>query len=969
MHMNETVDYNDLLKNYRDLQLRVTRFSIVEQELINTRDKLDHELDLYKRLNNFNERAWSCASDQDFIELITESIIDIIEVEKSIFFIDAKNGNGHQFFFVGISADHYDLDLLMSNLNTTSIDWPDNKAHIISKEYLHHLSQFQDDSQLLYFRFFEENANMHIGLIGVISEKKLPIYAELQERHKTIFSVFSQQVKSHFAQRENKKRIEEQIGKISRSQLELKKLSLIATKTKNGVIITDREGKIEWVNEAFEQMTEYSLREVIGKKPKDFLQRDHQNNESSQKISAALKEKENIKTTIVNYTKSGKAYYNQLEITPVFDQFGEHINFISLQKDITEELATQQEILRINSRYEQIANHAKIGIWEWEVAHNKVTWNDVLIEQYGLNSSAKELPLFEIWKYSIHEEDRIRVEEQIQSLKTGEQKVQQIEYRITRNDNKESRVLECITIAERDFDNNLIRLIGSSIDVTESRISEQKLKSSEEKYRGLIENMNIGLVEKNLAKRPIYSNTTFLHYNQQSNKKLSIDATTFEEFTELIEKEQIISFNTVEENKTEITVADQNGKHLTYLMSYAPVYDVNHKIKGSIQTFLDVTALKSLQHSLQRTIHERDSYISKVSNLKSFYENILNESPAEIGVLSPKLQLTYANQKSHLTHHIWTQLSRQQITGTSSKDQFVQRLIQAIDKSIETRRINQIEEVINERMGVKTYKLHSILPYFGPSDNLEYLIISAVDITRLKRTEEKVLKSNRELKKINSELDNFVYSVSHDLRSPLLAIKGILNLVNSQLEISPQLAQYLKHISTSVNRLDDTIQEILEYSRNSRLDLKIEEVNVETMVNDIFADLKYAAGLEIELTTEILGSPLLQTDKARISTLLKNLISNSIKYRKKDIELPFVHFKLDNQEKHFCITIEDNGEGISEKNLPRVFEMFYRATNSNVGTGLGLYIVSEIVQKLGGKIELNSTLGEGTTVKLIFPRR
>ncbi|MFY7970677.1 MAG: hypothetical protein ACOVOO_01970, partial [Flavobacteriales bacterium] len=213
--MNETEDYNDLLKNYRDLQLRVTRFSIVEQELINTRDKLDHELDLYKRLNNFNERAWSCASDQDFIELITESIIDIIEVEKSIFFIDAKNGGGHQFFFEGISADHYDLDLLMSNLNTTSIDWPDNKAHIISREYLHHLSQFQDDSQLLYFRFFEENANMHIGLIGAISEKKLPIYAELQERHKTIFSVFSQQVKSHFTQRENKKRIEEQIGKIS----------------------------------------------------------------------------------------------------------------------------------------------------------------------------------------------------------------------------------------------------------------------------------------------------------------------------------------------------------------------------------------------------------------------------------------------------------------------------------------------------------------------------------------------------------------------------------------------------------------------------------------------------------------------------------------------------------------------------------------------------------------------------------
>lgn len=965
--MPSTIEYNELLQSYRDLQLRVTRFSIVEQELINTRDKLDHELELYKRLNNFNEAAWKCESDDDFIRLVTESIVDILEVEKSIFFVQPNESQHYRFFFEGTTRESYETSQLIRDLTTTAIDWPDNKAHLISKEYIGHLSQFTEDNQLLYFRFKEENANLQIVLLGIISKKKAPIYSELQDRHKTIFSVFAQQVKSHFAHRTNRKRIEDQISKISRSQLELKKLSLIATKTKNGVIITDREGKIEWVNEAFEKMTEYSIREVIGKKPKDFLQRDDSANLVSQKISDALSKKQNIQTTIVNYTKSGKAYFNQLEITPVFDQNGEHINFISLQKDISEELASQQEILRINSRYELIANHAKIGIWEWDVQNNSVIWNDVLIEQYGLNKQAKELPLYDIWRYSIVQEDRNAVEAHINALRDGQKLADQIEYHIVRNDNNEVRTMECITIAERDLNGILIRLIGSSIDVTDVRRSEQKLKSSEEKYRGLIENMNIGLVEKDLSNHPIYANKTFLDYNEKSAGKLNIDASNIDEFNALTKAKQILAFNFVEENKTEVTISDSTGKPFTYLMSYAPVYDLNNQVKGSIQIFLDVTALKSLQMNLEQTIKERDSYISKVSNLKSFYENILNEAPAEIGVLSPKLQLTYANQKTKTIDHIWTQLNRHLGHGQETERSFVKALTNTIDASIDSKKIHQIEEAIVGEDGENTYKLHSVLPYFDWNNHLEYLIISAIDITALKQSEEKVIKSNIELKKINTELDNFVYSVSHDLRSPLLAIKGILNLIKDQGETSLQLNQYLGHISTSVNRLDDTIQEILEYSRNSRLGLKLEEINIETLAQEIFSDLRFAVETEIELTTTIKGDPCLTTDKARISTLMKNLIGNAIKYRKQNIDDPFVHFTLENTSEEFTLTVQDNGMGISEKNLPRVFEMFYRATNNSVGTGLGLYIVSEITQKLQGKIAIQSSLGVGTTISITFP--
>jgi len=964
--MTNTVAYNKLLNNYRDLQLRVTRFSIVEQELINTRDKLDHELELHKRLNNFNERAWTCDSDDKFIRLVVESIVDILEVEKAIFFVQPMESEHSRFYFEGTSPDFYIKKQLIEDLSIISMDWPQNKSHLISKEYLDQLPSFKLDNQQLLFRFNESSLNLNIIMIGAISSKKAPLYSELEERHRTIFSVFAQQVKSHFTHRSNQKKIEDQILKISRSQLELKKLSLIATKTKNGVIITDKKGQIEWVNEAFEKMTEYELREVVGKKPKDFLQRDASSIETSKKISEALALKQNIETTIINHTKSGRLYYNQLEITPVFDQNGEHTNFISLQKDITQELSIREEIMRINNRYEQITSHAKIGIWEWDIKLNKVTWNDVLKEQYGLTNTAKNQSLYNFWLQSIKSSDQRRVNEQIEKLQSGKSLVEQLEYSIIRGERNEERILECITIAERDLNNQLIRLIGSSIDVTEIRLSEQRLKTSEEKYRSIIENMNIGLVEKNEKNEVLYANKTFLIYNQNTNNQLTENTNRpFEDKKNVNNTSSQTSQNNVE-NKTEISIKDIKGKELTYLMSQSPVLDSSKKLKGSIQTFLDITALKSLQTNLQDTIGERDSYINKISNLKSFYENILKEAPAEIGVLSPKLQLTYFNQKSNIANHSWTQLHRYKNGYNKNEDQFTGLLLETVEMSILARSIQQAEEIITHEDGSRNHKLHSVLPYFGSDDKLEYLIISAVDITPLKQSEEKVIQSNVELKKINTELDNFVYSVSHDLRSPLLAIKGIVKLIMDQIAHDSGLLPYLHRIITSVNRLDDTIQEILEYSRNSRMELSLEEIDIEAQVNEIFNDLRFAAETEIEFQTQIEGSALIITDKARMSTLLKNLIANSIKYRNRKIEKPYVHFRLEHFEDSFCITIEDNGEGISEKNLPRVFEMFYRATNTNIGTGLGLYIVSEIAQKLQGKIEIQSEIGVGTTLKIRF---
>ncbi len=226
---------------------------------------------------------------------------------------------------------------------------------------------------------------------------------------------------------------------------------------------------------------------------------------------------------------------------------------------------------------------------------------------------------------------------------------------------------------------------------------------------------------------------------------------------------------------------------------------------------------------------------------------------------------------------------------------------------------------------------------------------------------------NTELSKINTELDKFVYSISHDLRSPLLSIKGIIQLIPVKEKISGGAAKYLQMAEKSVNRLDQTIQEILDYSRNARLDLKLSSFSLVQMIEGIFADLRYANEYPVSFSLEVSGSTKIQSDKYRMDTLLKNVIGNAVKYRNPDSLEHWVKVSVSSRNNQHIIRVSDNGTGITEKSMPKIFDMFYRGSSSVSGTGLGLYICKEIVVRLEGTIEVESVYGVGSSFTITVP--
>jgi signal transduction histidine kinase len=237
--------------------------------------------------------------------------------------------------------------------------------------------------------------------------------------------------------------------------------------------------------------------------------------------------------------------------------------------------------------------------------------------------------------------------------------------------------------------------------------------------------------------------------------------------------------------------------------------------------------------------------------------------------------------------------------------------------------------------------------------------------------EEMLRKQNEELTKINKELDSFVYSVSHDLRSPLASILGLVNIAKLDAgKTMETVDNYFGMIERSIIKLDNTLKEILDYSRNARGELLINEIDLKQLIENALEQLKHTKGFqELQKQIRIDGHVALYSDAYRLSVILSNLLSNAIKYKDEAKPNQFVEVIATITPAHLVLVIRDNGIGIHADYLRNVFNMFFRATDRSQGAGLGLYIVKEMVEKLGGTIIINSEFAKETLISLTIPNK
>jgi signal transduction histidine kinase len=236
---------------------------------------------------------------------------------------------------------------------------------------------------------------------------------------------------------------------------------------------------------------------------------------------------------------------------------------------------------------------------------------------------------------------------------------------------------------------------------------------------------------------------------------------------------------------------------------------------------------------------------------------------------------------------------------------------------------------------------------------------------KLAKQEEDLKSTLEELSERNFELDQLMYKTSHDLRSPLSSILGLVNLAN--LDPSNYLV-YLNKVEGRIKKLDEFIRSMLNYGRVNRGEIHFEEIELERLVQDCIRELDHLENFSA-VKTEIRvkkGNQPFKSDLLRMRIIIGNIISNTYKYYNPIVKS---RLKIDATITSTSVQIifRDNGIGIKREHLRKIFDMFYRATERSQGSGLGMYIVKQAVDKLKGTIQLKSTFGKGTEIKIFLP--
>lgn len=384
-------------------------------------------------------------------------------------------------------------------------------------------------------------------------------------------------------------------------------------------------------------------------------------------------------------------------------------------------------------------------------------------------------------------------------------------------------------------------------------------------------------------------------------------------------------------------------------------YDVDQKITGLIGISKDVTDLKAEEHLLTL-----------------FQSVILNSNDAVIITdalgtdASPVPKIVFVNRAfTNMTGY-----PAEEMIGTD-----LMRLSGPLTDLAEVDRIRRamlfwepVESTLAyyRKDGKAFWVTLTITPVSDHSGRFTHWVFIQRDVTEVRQAAELLREQNEELSKANRELDRFVYSASHDLRAPLTSVLGLVELMRKE-DFAPSASIYLDKVQTSIQRLDQLIQNIINYSRNSRLEPKYLPIDFRELFDASISMHRFidnSKEIKIVYDNQLGGD--FYSDPERWQIVLNNLVSNSIKFSRPG-ENTQIRLLVHKNDHAVQVRFEDNGVGIAPEQTDRVFNMFYRATDGATGSGLGLYIVKQTVELLGGTIQLESEPGRYTRFTIRIP--
>jgi PAS domain S-box-containing protein len=637
----------------------------------------------------------------------------------------------------------------------------------------------------------------------------------------------------------------------------------------------------------------------------------------------------------------------------VYNDQGQPTKIVGVVKDLTSKRAAEQLLQHANDELTRLFNSINEVFFSFDVVANKIVQISAACEKVYGHTQQQFLDDGMLGFDMVLDEDKHILLSNMTLLALGQEVIE--EFRIRHADGS-IRWLESRLEPTLDAEGRLLCIDGVTNDITKRKVAEIAVKESEIKFRSLIEYNSEAIMVVTLDNTIKYVGGSIYRMSGfTAEEVVSMPCDFFVHPDDLHLVAEMMRNLTEQPDVQQTITYRRKKKDGSYIWCEGVATSMLHipGVEGVVINVKDITERVMAENALRHSEHK--------------YHSLMVNSSDAITLINDKFEVVFASD-SMLTI---TGFAPQEVSGKTYVD-----FVHPEDREIADQYFAQVMEqpsiphklLYRSRKKNGTYFWCDRVTVNWLHDPVINGIVSNYrDVSDRKAYTFALEQANAELKKSNMELDRFVYSVSHDLRSPLVSMLGVIGIIEQE-HSGEEVMNDIGLLKSSIQKLDKFILSILEYSKNSRREAKTVPIDFPAIINGALDNLRYIQNSgNIDIRVNVDPAVRLHSDPERIGIILNNLLANALRYYNCKTTNPYVHIAVQPQGGHTHISVSDNGIGIAADKHEKVFEMFYRLSADSTGSGLGLYIVKETVQKLNGSISLQSELNEGSRFTIVLP--
>ncbi len=626
--------------------------------------------------------------------------------------------------------------------------------------------------------------------------------------------------------------------------------------------------------------------------------------------------------------------------------------------DISEIKNTQEALIESEKKFRSIYENANIGILEVSVEKRRIEKaNPKLCKMFGYERGDLINKDFEVL---LHPDYHIKYRKQTEMLLNGEIGSYKEERKYIHKNGKIIWGNVGVSLI-KDKENNPLYFIAILEDITKRKKTHQSLIDSEKKYKYLIENQAEGVGISNLNEVIVYTNPAAdkifgVEEGQLIGKTLNsyLDKDQIEFI-----KKQTLNRKQKQTNTYELYVTRPDKQKKCILITATPEIDIDGNVTGTLAIFRDITERKEAEQKLKES-EEIYRALIETANDAIF---IANGKTGEIIIANKK---ACEMLKKDISQIIGLHLSKLYPRDKLREYSELFRKFAAKGSG----RIDDVEIIKSDGHRVPV-NISSTILAIGKN---VFIFSIFHDISEIKKAGQALVKSEKQLQEANMTKDKFLSIIAHDLRGPLGSVVNVLELLNTNFD-NYETEKTKKFITISYEaseRCFNLLENLLDWSRSqsNRIKFNPEKINLRPLIHENIMLLKNnASRKKIQLKNNNNTDTYAFADKAMVMIIIRNLLSNAIKFTHKEGN---VNISTKETDKFIEIYVKDNGVGIYETDIEKLFrideKITKKGTDDESGTGLGLILCKEFVEKNGGKITVESQFGEGTTFSFTLKR-